>query len=183
VRDVHKVCPTCEGEFEARLDACPDCGVALVWSTEPGFGESQAPRPGSSRLAPSPELVMVRFGDLGSVRALAARLDRAGIPSFTSIVPDPSLSAEQLSAGNLYHDGTFHLFVRPQDFTGAHEVDVAFLAEHAAEVEGFGGLPAVREDVCPACGAYLPEAAEECPSCELVLRWPDEALAKDEGQA
>lgn len=180
MRDVYKVCPTCEGEFEARVDLCPDCGVALVWSAEPGFGERPASGARPARLAPSPELVMVRFGDLGDVRALAARLDRAGIPSFTTIVPDPSLTAVQLGAGNLYHDGTFYLFVRPEDFSAGQDVDRALLAEHAAEVEGFGGLPAFREDVCPACGAYLPEAAEECPSCELVLRRPEGDEAEDE---
>lgn len=173
MRDIYKVCPTCDGEFEARVDLCPDCGVALVWSAEPGFGERPAGRTRSSRLAPSPELVMLRFGDLGDVRELAARLDRAGIPSFTSLVPDPSLSVEQLGAGNLFHDGTFHLFVRPEDFSAGQDVDRALLAEHAAEVEGFGGLPAFPDDVCPACGAHLPEAAEECPSCELVLRRPE----------
>lgn len=172
VQEIHKVCPTCGGEFQARLDVCPDCDLPLLWSTEASSGPSGAWRSESPGLEPSPDLVGVRTGDLGWVRSLAARLAQAGIRSFTSIVADPSFSSQQLDGRNFHHDGRYHLFVRPEDLEASEEMDREMLAEQFVEAEALGGLPALGTEVCPACGAHLPEGAKECASCELRFDWP-----------
>lgn len=179
MEDVHKVCPDCGGEFQAQVEVCPDCGVSLRWSTERFPGSSGAWRSGFQGLEPSPALVLAHYGELDLVRGVAARLAREGIRSFTSLVADPSFTTEELGAGNLQHDGTYYLFVRPEDFEASQVVDRAFLAEQLSEVEELGGFTAERSDVCPACGAYRSEDDEQCPSCELSFRWPGETEAED----
>lgn len=172
MQDIHKVCPDCGDEFQALVEVCPDCGVSLHWSPGDTSVAGGSFGSGAPRLDPSPDLVLVRSGELSWVRSLAARLDGKGIRSFTSIVPDPSLAPEHLGTRNFHHDGTYHLFVGPEDLEAGREVDHAFLLEQLGDPDGLGGFSTQESGACPACGSFLPEDAEECPSCELRFRWP-----------
>lgn len=172
--DIHKICPECDGEYQPRVETCPDCGASLRWSTDAHLGSIADRRFGPPRLEPSPELVLLRYGELRWVRSLAERLDREGVRSFTSIVADPAVTPEQLGAVNFHHDGTYYLFVLPEDLERGEEVDHALLLDQIGDLAPADGFPADESGGCPACGARLSEGAEECPSCELSFRWPEE---------
>ena len=172
--DIHRICPDCGEDFQAHVELCPDCGVTLRWSTDFTPGPRGLWNPGLPPLEPSPDLLLIRFGGLEWVRALAERLAEVGIRALVSPVEHPAWTPDELVLVNFQHNGIYHLFVRQEDLDASLEVSRAHLAHQLGDEEPWTGVPTALGDSCPACRAYVPKDATECPACELSFRWPEE---------
>ncbi len=180
-----KTCPQCQCEYRSSAQICADCGVPLVWSgpaVEPtGFDEG-----GWDEVPPGEILGTVATDNEKVIRIYLGHLKQAGIQG--AVLPltryqsrelrfDDSVifgrvvsggKAGQIPVGDVLTGFQYILFVRQVDFSRAQEiVDDLFAELHPGQEEGFSREFELGE--CPACGAAVAEAADECPDCGLSL--------------
>ena len=159
-------CPECRSEYLPTASRCAQCDVDLV--PEHALSGADA----AQEMPPASELVCIRAASLGWVRGLSERLAEAGISHRLEAATD------DLEDGSRRRPGVnlpYGVYVREENVALATRVD----AEHAraqipdldieaAAVVG-SALEEAESDGCPACGAALGPADEECPDCGLGL--------------
>ncbi|MCP4574394.1 MAG: hypothetical protein GY838_18725 [bacterium] len=181
-----KTCPACHEEFLSEAQTCPDCGAALVWSSEIGdLPVADLTRADWTFTAPGEILGQIAVDEqkvIATYVALLAEANiRAAVLPLTHFVPKgmtrtPSVfygvflrpgGGDQMPVGDL--DGfVFMLFVRRDDTARADEIlDGVFARLHPGQEEGLS--QEFDLGTCPACGAAVPEAADACPDCGLVF--------------
>jgi predicted amidophosphoribosyltransferase len=154
-----KVCPECAGEYQLTAALCADCGVPLVFPNDLAARDAR-----EIRLIPG--MAHVRTAPILWVRALAAELDRAGIPYA-------------IDRRKAREEGLLRIYVLPPDRDAAAEIDAIRLRIDPLETdEGPAATPRDERDsapdykVCPQCGSeYRPEIAR-CADCGVELVEP-----------
>jgi predicted amidophosphoribosyltransferase len=163
--DPYKVCPECGGEYQYTIATCVDCGMPLVFPEE-------ISRRDARELPLSPGLVRLRTAPILWVRALAADLERAGIP-------------HAVDRRRAREEGVLSLYVRRRDREAAAALDALYgpaeAPESAPKVEARRDVDEPAFKVCPECGGeYRPEI-ERCADCGILLVEPaEDDLSNDE---
>ena len=164
--DLYKVCPECGGEYQHTVEFCVDCGVPLVFPEEIAARDAR-------ELSLSPGLVRVRTAPILWVRALAADLDRAGIPYA-------------IDRRKARETGLLGLFVHRRDHEAAVALDGARAridplpeaedpaAAHGEEEEEDEDVAEPDYKVCPQCGGEYRLEIGRCADCGVELVWPGE---------
>lgn len=155
-----KICPECGEEYLHSAERCVHCEVVLVHAGElPGDGAAQ-------ELPPIAELCCVRAASSSWARNLSALLRDAGIAHRIEAVGGEGMG----SARRPGHELPCGVYVRAEDLAAASEIDALHLASEIPDLpEGFALDAGSGDDACPACGAALDPAAEECGDCGLAL--------------
>lgn len=173
--ELFKVCPQCGSEFVPRVDACVDCGSALVWADQRVLEMRQAISPASPPEETSGELPEdaqpIRLADLPWIDRLARALSDRGIQPFIREEAEPNPDPASAARWGTFGQGWFYtLYVRAQDVELAEEIDREVYAREMPET---GRADADVTTACPACGGFLRSSDTACPSCGLEI--PDEA--------
>lgn len=150
-----KQCPSCRGEYQEWVEACPDCRVPLVAGGAP-LPPPEAPR----ALPPAAELVLIERGQPSELRVLAEALQAEGVSSRIDAVEPAGPRA-----------AAFGLFVEREALATAVGVRNAHLESVVPDAAGLTGQVGAELAACPACEAPLAEQATECASCGL--EFPD----------
>jgi hypothetical protein len=161
-----KVCPSCGGEFQHWVSACPDCAVPLEIGG-PGGGGAAVPPP-AAEFPPASELTCLQRGDPYALHEIAERLQGAGISCRIDVHPpgEPIRAGARRGAGVA---NTFGLYVRPEDAARAAAVREQHVRDSVPDAAG--AELGAELSACPACGEPLPDGAAACTACGL--EFPD----------
>ena len=164
-----KYCPKCKDEYRAEIVFCGVCEATLLTGAEilarqRAGEEKRATRKGD--LSESDELVSVRRGPLGEMRAYEQLLKVEGIAVM--------LAGDEHSCGKGCCPSKFDLVVRQEEAAEAlHLIEAEIRRTSRIDTESADHHDAVFHDeaaetVCPACG-YRFQPAPECPECGLCF--------------
>ncbi len=156
--DIQEVfCPRCKVGFAPDTVVCPICKSSLVSEdvAEDELDETPAPVILTDDLS---SLEGVRTADLDWIHHLQDKLAEAGIPHRVELV-DPSSRRQKY----------FAVYVRPEDFPRAREIDAKVFGTEVPDAEGMPRVEELDFWSCPACGNRLGEKDLKCSSCGLVL--------------
>ncbi len=151
------ICPQCLSEYREGFTRCASCEVDLVDSVAPEMDLSDE----SVRAAlAGKQLVAITRGELQVVKETRELLARKRIPSL--IVQDEEVRVPPGMAPRVL------LLVGQDDLAGAAELLGEQFRQLLAQEES--QVPEAADyGSCPACGAQVPETAEECPECGLYI--------------
>ena len=156
-----RMCPECRGEYQAHMEMCIECNVAL--------GPWTPPPPPRDALPPVEELVKASTGDSTELAHRAQHLANEGIASC--IDTDPPGRSLAGGGGILGGGGGYELAL----YVAPHmEAEVARVLEEfntsRIPVAAEGEIEIGEElDACPACGTAAVANAEECHDCGLLF--------------
>lgn len=150
-------CPVCLSEYRAGFTRCATCEVDLVDKLE---GEHHFTEEEIQKALSGHELVAISRGGMDAVLETREVLTAERLPAL--VVEDK----EQPS--NPEQPKRVVLLVRKIDVPKANELIGDVFKELVAK-EGLSTNAEIKSDICPACGTKLPEDAEECPECGLVI--------------
>ncbi len=149
-------CPNCGAEFRAGFTECNTCQVQLVEEQDGGLELNEE---NVHQAFEGKELVPISRGPLDAVKETHNLLSEKRILSI--ILPDET--APKLGDTPL----RMILAVDKDSLPAAAQV-LGQEFQHLVEEEGL--TPAqLSDESCPACGAKVPDDAEECPECGLVI--------------
>lgn len=150
-------CPVCQCEFREGFTRCNTCEADLVEClSEEALLSEEAIR----KSLEGKELIVVTRGVLDAILETRDLLSSKRVPSLVvedeEAKPQPGhpkrmalvVGKDSLEAAAKALGENFHLMVEREGLT----------------LQGNS-----RYDVCPACGTSIPETAEECPECGLVI--------------
>jgi hypothetical protein len=150
-------CPVCQSEYRAGFTRCSSCDVDLVDQLE---GEIHFSEEEVQQALSGQELVGISRGTMDAVLETRELLAASRLPSL--VVQDK----EQPSDPN--QPKRMILVVRKSDVPKASEL-LGDMFKKLVSKEGLDANVELKTDICPACGNKLPEDAEECPECGLVV--------------
>lgn len=151
------ICPVCQAEYRQGFTRCNSCEVDLVDNLPEEMDLSEE---NVRRALAGKELAVVNRGTLDAVMETRDLLSARRVPSMVVDEEDPK-----------HQPGTpkrVALVVDKDHLEAAIEV----LGENFRKLINQEGLKVnvdLKYESCPACGALVPEDAEECPECGLVI--------------
>jgi rRNA maturation endonuclease Nob1 len=149
-------CPICQAEFRPGFTRCNACDVDLVDQLEEEMDLSEE---NVKAALEGKELVGVTRGTLEVVKETR---DLLASHRIASIIVDDEDSPQVHGMPQ-----RVVLVVSKDDIEGAALV-LGSQFKEMVEEEGMAP-PDLKYENCPACGTQVPEEAEECPECGLVI--------------
>ncbi len=154
-------CPTCRSEFVAAMVRCPTCDTELVAELQKDHLEERKDL--LAHAVQEGRALAVSQGSFDAASELADSLLAVRIAAQVAKPPGTECDHEQ---GPCTH---YKVMILQEDQEVAAKRLHAQYRELVAR-EGTGArLADAPSDACPACGATVPENAEECPDCGLAF--------------
>jgi len=150
-------CPICNAEFRKDFKLCNTCNVQLVDDVDGGLELNEE---NVHKAFEGKELVPISRGTLDAVKETHNLLSDNRILSII-------LSDE--TAPKIGDTPTRMLLAVARDDLQASAQVLGQAFQHLVEEEGLSPAPQTDDESCPACGNKVPENADECPGCGLVI--------------
>jgi hypothetical protein len=155
-----RFCNSCSAQFPDSVSRCVHCGGRL---------QAELAR---KRRPDAPEQLVKGMHFLARRQpAKARRLLEALQDAGVNFVPVGKGGSRQVDVryGSSGYYASIEIYVDPDDFERASEIEQRVLRETLPEPPGGFRPPSRTSDVCPACDTPLSPDASQCPECGLFF--------------